>query len=116
MKISKILLVEDDDIQRRIFQTALQGHGFSVFSCCNGEEAVQKVSLVKPDVIVMDYFMPEMDGITAMKKIKSTYKNIPVVLMSADLVNSNGCPMLRKPFAINDLIEIIYSFGNSIYL
>lgn len=68
----KILIVEDDTIIRDALVEFLQGEGYEMSIATNGKEAVTVARSVKPDLIIMDMFMPVMDGWDATRAIKET--------------------------------------------
>jgi two-component system, OmpR family, alkaline phosphatase synthesis response regulator PhoP len=69
MKSKKILIVDDNDLNRKLFENLL-GQIYSFESAKNGQEALDKTQSEKFDLILMDIQMPQMDGISAMKKIR----------------------------------------------
>ncbi len=79
-----ILVAEDDALYASVYQNKLTKEGYGVVIAINGLEAVKKAGELKPDLILMDLIMPEMDGFTALEKIKSdpATKTIKVVVMS----------------------------------
>ncbi|MDQ3239627.1 MAG: response regulator [bacterium] len=68
--MAKILLVDDDPLLIRMYQTKLVGDGFIVETGCNGEEAIAKAETFKPDLILCDIMTPKMNGLDALKKLK----------------------------------------------
>ncbi len=81
----KALLVEDDDPARAVVQGFLDQTPIKIIEAKNGREGCELASIVRPDVILMDVQMPEMDGIEAIKRLRSNKdtKSIPIVLMTA---------------------------------
>ena len=77
-----VLIAEDDGELRELVCTELESEGFQVVSVTNGEEAISKTRSLKPDVIVMDLMMPVMNGIEAIKKLKTdaATSHIPIVV------------------------------------
>lgn len=82
----KIMIVEDDVFVMDIYVTKLSQVGFEVVEASDGAEALKKLKSdpQKPDMILLDIIMPNMDGITALKKIRSEeeFKKIPIILLS----------------------------------
>ena len=80
----KVLVVDDSAVFRNIISTALATDKSVevVGKAINGAIALEKTALLKPDVITMDVEMPEMDGITALRKIKKLYPDIAVIMLS----------------------------------
>ena len=112
MKI-KVLAVDDEDDVRRLIQTKLKKAGFEVVTAINGEEGVEVCKREKPDVVIMDWMMPKMDGPTATAKIKAECHPAPLVLMltargtERDVIEGLGGgadDYIVKPFAPRELI------------
>jgi len=80
----RILLVEDEDEIRHYLRTELSDL-FKIFECTNGKEALEFILREKPHLVISDVMMPEMDGITLCKKIKSNVNinHIPIILLTA---------------------------------
>jgi CheY-like chemotaxis protein len=81
----KILLVDDTDTILLFLKTLLAGHDFEFLTAKNGAEAVEKARRERPDLVLLDIFMPVMDGIEACRVMKGDpeLKNIPVVIVTA---------------------------------
>lgn len=69
--MNKILLVEDDQILARLYQTKFQKEGFDIQLAFDGQEGFDKFSTFEPDLIILDLIMPKVDGFTFLEKIKS---------------------------------------------
>ena len=81
---AKILIIEDDRYISKMYQLKLSLDGFDVQVADNGRIGLEKVSQFKPDIILTDILMPEIDGFEVIKSIKSDteLKAIPVLIMS----------------------------------
>ena len=83
MKSKKILIVDDNDMNRRLFENLI-GEFYDFESAGNGIEALKKLENEQFDLILMDIQMPQMDGITALKKIKQgKFSDCPIVAITA---------------------------------
>jgi two-component system nitrogen regulation response regulator NtrX len=80
--MQSILIVDDEQSIRESLTGILQDEGFSPSSAENGEAAIEKVSEEKPDLILLDIWMPGMDGMETLTKIRSIYPDQLVVMMS----------------------------------
>jgi two-component system, sensor histidine kinase len=103
----RILLVEDNAVNRLVAKATLKGYGVSITEAVNGVEAVEAVRNSLFDIILMDMQMPEMDGLEATRIIRKDLKsNIPIIALTANAITgeSNKCydagmnDFLSKPF------------------
>ena len=80
-----ILVVDDFDDTRLLLRTWLEKKGFRVVEAENGNQAVEAAERNRPDLIIMDLEMPELDGLNATRKIRSlaNFEGIPIVAVSA---------------------------------
>jgi two-component system, chemotaxis family, chemotaxis protein CheY len=82
----KVMVVDDTDHVREMLATMLELDGFDVVAkVASGQAAIDKVSKSAPNVVVMDYKMPDMDGITATKKVRELSPGVGVILYTAYL-------------------------------
>ena len=81
--MKKLLIAEDEKNLRILYKEVFEKEGYEVKTVKNGLEAVEAARDFKPDCVIMDIRMPEMDGLKAMNKILSEFKHIPVVINSA---------------------------------
>jgi len=84
----KILIVDDDKVERETYRALLQKYGFTFAEAANGSEALARVKDFKPDLILTDNQMPVMDGFTLCETIKNVpwLARIPVIIISAKRV------------------------------
>ncbi|OGS45752.1 MAG: hypothetical protein A2539_07915 [Elusimicrobia bacterium RIFOXYD2_FULL_34_15] len=113
----KILAVDDDTTTLGLLEFLLTKHGYEITTCNNGQEGVKKAQQIKPEVIILDVMMPEMDGIDVCKKLRSLPEtiNIPILFLSALgqdvevmrglMAGSDG--YIVKPFEPDDLLNQI---------
>ena len=78
----KILVVDDEELLVKGIRFNLQNEGYDVISGCNGLEAVELAKAQKPDLIILDVMIPEMDGLTACQQIRE-FSNVPIILLTA---------------------------------
>jgi len=76
----KILIVEDEEGLRLLYEEELKTEGYEVFTASNGKEAIQKLEEKKPDLIILDIVMPVMDGLEALGQIVRKERKIPIIL------------------------------------
>jgi two-component system cell cycle response regulator DivK len=113
----KVLLVEDNEMNRDMLSRRLQRKGFNVVFALDGQAAVEMADSEQPDVILMDMSLPIMDGWEATRRIKSNDKlhNIPIIALTAHAMSGDrekalqaGCEEYdTKPVDFPRLIEKI---------
>ena len=81
--MTTILIVEDDNNQRLLYEQELKLEGYEIVTASDGKEALEKVQEQLPDIIIMDINMPKIDGIEAMGRILSKKKEIPIIINTA---------------------------------
>lgn len=81
--MTKLLVVEDDPNQRRLYEQELADEGYEVRTAAGGKEALAQISQDRPDLVLMDISMPGMDGIEALGKVLGVDNTIPVILNTA---------------------------------
>lgn len=81
--MTKILLVEDDKNQRKLYEQELTDEGYEINLAPGGREALAEIEKDRPDLVIMDISMPGMDGIEALGKILGVDNTIPVILNTA---------------------------------
>ena len=109
-----ILICDDEKDIVSAIEIYLKTAGYSVYKAYNGKEAVDMVNAKDIQLVLMDVMMPQMDGITAMAKIREN-SNVPVIMMTArDAVmdkvsglDAGADDYLTKPFAIEELLARI---------
>ncbi|MGI8731844.1 MAG: response regulator [Pyrinomonadaceae bacterium] len=117
-----ILVVDDFDDTRLLLRTWLERKGFNVIEAENGHEAVAQAESERPDLIIMDLEMPELDGLAATRKIRSLkdLDKVPVLAVSAygaeqfreDALAAGCNEYVSTPFEPEDLELLIRSFVN----
>ncbi len=85
VKTAKILLVDDEPDMTRIMGKSLEISGYEVIIANDGVECISKAQCEQPDVILLDNVMPNMDGLTALEKLRSSKRteDIPVIIVTA---------------------------------
>lgn len=113
---NKILIVDDAAFMRMMIKDILTKNGYEVVGeAQDGAEAVEKYEELSPDLVTMDITMPEMDGITALKKIKDINPNAIIIMCSAmgqqamviDAIQAGAKDFIVKPFQADRVIEAI---------
>ncbi len=81
--MTTILLVEDNKNQRLLYEQELRLEGYEIITVIDGKDSIKKVQEQRPDLIIMDICMPEMDCLEAMGMILSKHKGIPIIINTA---------------------------------
>jgi CheY-like chemotaxis protein len=112
----RILVVDDSSSFRTLMVHVLDFMGYEVATASDGEEALSKIDIFEPHLILMDVEMPVLDGYEACRLIKANPEcNIPVLLVSANRYAEDGAfdagadDFLAKPFSLDDLVVKIKS-------
>lgn len=108
----KVLLIEDEPALAMIVKDSLIYRGFTVFCAENGLEGLAQFDAHRPDIVVADVMMPNMDGFTMAEHIRSKNPNVPIMFLTArsqpaDVVKGfelGGNDYLKKPFSLDELI------------
>ena len=80
----KVLLVDDEPDFQRIMGVHIRGWGYDLITASSGKEGVAAVKDGKPDVVILDYVMPDMDGIKALRLIRKVDAKLPVIMFTAN--------------------------------
>ena len=110
--MKKILVIDDENDIVEIIKMALEDEGYDVKSASSGTEGLRKIDGFKPDLILLDIIMNDMDGMTMKKNMK---QDIPVIVISACDQKTREAiekeitvdKWIEKPFGIRELIEEI---------
>jgi CheY-like chemotaxis protein len=117
MKI-KVMVVDDDPVNRTMISRALEDQGFYVITATDGAEALGLVEGEKPEIIISDMLLPKIDGLSLCSKIKETpqFFGIKVILMTAvyksasiraEALAHKADAYLGKPISIENLLKTI---------
>ena len=114
--LKRVLIVDDAAFMRASLKTILEKNGFEVVGEAeNGAVAIKKYSELKPDIVTMDITMPEMDGVQALKAIRSIDCNAKIVMISAlgqephvkEAVLNGAKGFIVKPWKEEHLIQTL---------
>ena len=117
----KVLIVDDLKVNRVLARIIFEMTNFEIYEAKNGAEAIEIYKTLKPDVVLMDICMPEVDGIRAMEKIRRDNeggKKVPIIAFTSgehteskmELIKRGFSEYLKKPFHENDLYDKISLF------
>ncbi|MEO8714642.1 MAG: ATP-binding protein [Acetobacteraceae bacterium] len=105
-----VLLVEDDDAQRRLAARGLRRHGWRVLTAASAEAALARIEAAPPDLLIADVTLPGMDGVALLQALRRRYPDLPGVLVSGygsvALAGGRETLYLGKPYTAGDLAGI----------
>src|ERR1700724_99866 len=107
----RILLVDDEESIQDILSVALQPAGYSLYQASTGEEALQKFKLARPELILLDLFLPDMDGKDVLRRLRAR-TSTPIVVTSVrhqeaekiECLDAGADDYLTKPFTMGELL------------
>ena len=116
----RVLIVEDNDLNMKLFNDLLEAHGYFTLQTKDGVEALRMARLHRPDLILMDIQLPEVSGLEVTKWLKEDdkLKSIPVIAVTAfamkgdeEKVRQGGCEAyISKPISVMSFLETIRRF------
>src|ERR1700720_392041 len=114
------LIVEDNDLNMKLFNDLLEAHGYSTLQTKDGVEALRLARQHRPDLILMDIQLPEVSGLEVTKWLKEddSLKGIPVVAVTAfamkgdeEVIRQGGCEAyISKPISVTSFLDPVRRF------
>jgi DNA-binding response OmpR family regulator len=112
-----VLVVDDDEMVRRLVRTVLEADDYTVIDARDGDEALRMLDIERPRVVVLDVMMPGLDGVEVCRKID--HEQVKVVMLTArdDPMLEQACmeagadAFLTKPFSSIRLLDVIEGLG-----
>jgi two-component system KDP operon response regulator KdpE len=107
----RILVVDDEQAIRRFLRTALGAHDYRVYEAANGQEALEEMVAHRPDIVIVDLGLPDMDGIEVIRRLRE-WSEIPIIVLSVrdqdqdkiGALDIGADDYLTKPFSIGELM------------
>ena len=116
----RILIVEDNELNLKLFRDLLGANGFETLETKDGNEAVHMVRSQRPDLILMDIQLPEISGLDVTRKIKAdpAISHIPIIAVTAFAMKNDeekilqaGCDAyISKPISIQSFVETVKQY------
>lgn len=116
----KILIVEDNDLNLKLFRDLLTAHGYEIFETKDGLEAINLTRLQRPDLILMDIQLPEISGLDVTRRLKAdeSIRHIPIIAVTAfamkddeEKILAAGCEAyVSKPISILPFLNTVRRF------
>ena len=117
-----VMVVEDNDLNMKLFHDLLEAHGYNILQTKDGMEALKLAREHRPDLILMDIQLPEVSGLEVTKWIKEddNLKSIPVVAVTAfamkgdeEKIREGGCEAyIAKPISVTNFLQTVARFLN----
>jgi CheY-like chemotaxis protein len=111
--MTKVLVAEDNPINRELLRELLENRGYAVVEACDGQEALRMIEQTHPDILLLDIGMPVLDGFAVMRKIREnpSLATLPVLAVTAyamqgdrdNVLNAGFDGYLSKPINARDL-------------
>ncbi|CAH1667023.1 response regulator [Chelatococcus asaccharovorans] len=118
-----VLIVEDNELNMKLFSDLLEAHGYATLKTSNGIEAMELARSDRPDLIIMDIQLPEVSGLEVTRWLKADddLKSIPVIAVTAfamkgdeERIREGGCEAyLSKPISISRFLETVRTYLES---
>ncbi len=110
--IPAVLVVDDEPNIRELVQVALQFHGCAVTTACTGKDALRQAESDRPDLIVLDVMLPDLDGFEVCRRLRAAKNEVPVIFLTARDTSSDtvrglaigGDDYVTKPFSVESLV------------
>ncbi|MFO7878880.1 MAG: response regulator [Bacteroidota bacterium] len=117
----KVLIVEDDNVNYQLLRVFLNKTGIEIIHATNGSEVMELFDELTPDIVLMDIQLPEVNGIQLTEMMKSQHPEIPIIVQTASILETQiqemmekGCDdYLMKPISRHDLLHKIEYLLNS---
>ena len=111
-RIPQVLVVDDEPNIRELVQVALKFHGCSVTTAATGRDALRQAEADRPDLIVLDVMLPDMDGFEVCRRLRTAGNEVPVIFLTARDTSSDtvtglaigGDDYVTKPFSVEALV------------
>ena len=111
-RIPQVLVVDDEPNIRELVQVALKFHGCSVTTAGTGKAALRHAESDRPDLIVLDVMLPDMDGFEVCRRLRAAGNEVPVIFLTARDTSSDtvtglalgGDDYVTKPFSVESLV------------
>lgn len=107
----RVLVVDDELAIRRFLHTSLSGHGYTLFEAINGQEALSAVVACRPDLVILDLGLPDLDGIEVTRRLRE-WTQVPIIIVTVQdqeaakvaALDTGADDYITKPFGMGELL------------
>ena len=111
---NRILVIDDESQIRKLLKVSLKSQGFYIEESHDGRDGINKVAIIKPDLVILDLGLPDMDGKEVIREIRE-WSNVPIVILTArdqeqekiEALDNGADDYITKPFGIGELLDRI---------
>lgn len=98
--MKKVLIAEDNAVNRELLRELLEIRGYAVMEACNGEEALDQIAKIQPDILLLDLSMPVLDGFGTIDRIRKnpSFRSLPVLAVTAYAMQGDREKILTSGF------------------
>ena len=108
---ARILVIDDEPQIRRLLRVSLAAHGYEVEECKTGQEGINRAAIVKPDLILLDLGLPDIDGKDVVVAIRE-WSKVPIIILTArdqenekiEALDAGADDYVTKPFSMGELL------------
>jgi two-component system KDP operon response regulator KdpE len=112
--LARVLVVDDEPQIRRFLRTSLDAHGYEIVEAEDGQSAIKRMTVEKPDVLVLDLGLPDMEGLDVIKRVRE-WSDVPIIVLTArnreadkiEALDRGADDYLTKPFGMGELMARI---------
>ena len=116
--MKRILVIDDDEMIRTVFERFLKGKGYTVDCAADGKEGLRLLESQSPDLVITDIMMPDTDGLEVVLSIREHHPSLPVIAISGGMTIApmdflplakkiGACKVLYKPIELEELLATI---------
>lgn len=110
----RVLIIDDEEQMRRLLQVALNAHGYNTALAIDGQDGLGIATLFRPELMILDMSLPDMDGIEVVKKIRQ-WSKVPIIILSVRegdvdkiaALDAGADDYVTKPFSMGELLARI---------